>query len=159
MNTSTWKKGEVIFHQNEPGTCMYEIRRGRVGIYLHYDTPEQQKLTELEEGQYFGEMGLLDNAPRSASAVSLTGGTTLREITESQLGELFAENPNQVMDLLRQQSKTLRRLTEEYMDVCRTAERAVRAEENALTAEELEELKAKAAYYAQINLTGSYAYF
>ena len=62
------KRDEVIFRQGEPSRCMYRIQSGRVGIFLNYGENRETKLAELTAGRYFGEMGLLDSAPRSATA-------------------------------------------------------------------------------------------
>jgi len=62
---------EQIFKQGDPGSGMYIIIEGRVGIFL--DIPQQQpkQLSELGEGDFFGEIALLDESPRTASAIAL----------------------------------------------------------------------------------------
>ena len=71
MNVKSFKKGAVIFRQGDAGDCMYDIQFGRVGIFDHYGEPDEKKIAELFADQIFGEMGLLDHAPRSATAVAL----------------------------------------------------------------------------------------
>jgi len=62
--------GEVIFRQEEPGMGMYIIQSGRVTILSE---PEGLVLSELGEGDFFGELALLDDSPRSATAIAKTG--------------------------------------------------------------------------------------
>ena len=76
------RKDEVIFRQGESSRCMYRIQSGRVGIFLDYGGAREKRLTELDAGRYFGEMGLLDDEPRSATAVALTADTTLQLIRD-----------------------------------------------------------------------------
>lgn len=64
-----YKAGETIFHQGEPGIGMYIIESGRVQIYLE---PTQQLLAELHDGDFFGELALMDDSPRSATVLTKT---------------------------------------------------------------------------------------
>lgn len=60
---------EVIFRENEPGMGMYIIEQGTVAIVSE---SAKLQLTELTAGAFFGEMALLDAAPRSATAIAKT---------------------------------------------------------------------------------------
>lgn len=64
-------QGEVIFQQGYPADNAYTIIKGRVGIYLEELDGKEKPLAILKEGQMFGEMGIIDEAPRSASARAL----------------------------------------------------------------------------------------
>ena len=129
MDVKTYKKGDIIFRQGDPADSMYDILWGTVGIYIDYGTDKEQKLTELEGGAFFGEMGMIDHMPRSATAVVLEKGTQLQEITEEMLGELFKEKPAKVLAIMQQLSRRLRKLTGDYMKACKTAAGAVKMEE------------------------------
>ncbi|GIV57502.1 MAG: cyclic nucleotide-binding domain-containing protein [Bacteroidetes bacterium] len=61
----TYEPGEVIFYQGEPGMGMYLIASGRVAIVRE---PEGHRLATLEAGDFFGEIALLNETPRSATA-------------------------------------------------------------------------------------------
>ncbi len=64
-----YKKDEVIFNQGDAGLGMYIIVKGTVQIVCG---PERHMLAELSEGDFFGELALLGDSPRSATAVSKT---------------------------------------------------------------------------------------
>ena len=149
MDTRNYQKGDIIFRQGDTAESMFEILWGTVGIYADYGTPKEKKLAELGGGEsaFFGEMGLIDRAPRSATAVVLENRTKLREITEASLGSLFQENPGKVLHIIQHLSRRLRRLTNDYMEVCKTAAYAERAQE--LSEEEARELDARAEHYAK----------
>lgn len=140
MTTKQCKAGEVIFREGTLGNTMYEIKSGTVAIYAAYGTPDEKKLTELEGDAFFGEMGMIDHAPRSATAVALKNHTQLQEITEDQLGELFRDKPAKVLDIMQHLSHRLRKLTGKYMEACKTAAGAVALKEKEVSAEAAEQI-------------------
>jgi CRP/FNR family transcriptional regulator, cyclic AMP receptor protein len=63
---------EFIFRQGDPGLGMYVVVDGEVEILLADQDGEEKKLAVLKAGDFFGELSLLDESPRSASAVART---------------------------------------------------------------------------------------
>ena len=119
MEVKTLKKGEILFRQGDPGDCLYDVYTGKVGIYSKFGTPEEKLLKECYPDQYFGEMGLLDHAPRSATAVALEKDTSVGVITEESFGEFFEKNPVRVLMIMQELSGSLRQRTKAYVEVCR----------------------------------------
>jgi CRP-like cAMP-binding protein len=70
LHERTYKAGEVIFREGEPGNGMYIVRKGAVRIVIRMPDGSEKQLAQLTERQFFGEMALLEQAPRSASAVA-----------------------------------------------------------------------------------------
>ncbi len=128
MNIRTYRPGEVIFRQGDPGACMYDIQFGKVGIFLNYGEADEKKLAELMSSEIIGEMGLLDHAPRSATAVALAEDTTVDVITEKDFYDYFRRNPSKVLLLLQQMCSRLRRTTKDYLAVCDTVYETVETE-------------------------------
>ena len=62
-------RGELIFRQGERGMGMYIVQHGKVAITSE---PDNQELFELKDGDFFGEVALLDESPRSATAIAKT---------------------------------------------------------------------------------------
>ena len=112
-----YPKGTVIFKEGERGDCLYDIHAGSVGIYAGYKTPQEVKLTQLYTNSFFGEMGMISQEPRSATAVALEDAT-VEIISKKDLNELFEKNPRKVSMILEHLSGRLRRLTEDYMSAC-----------------------------------------
>jgi CRP-like cAMP-binding protein len=131
MNIKSFGKGAVIFRQGDAGDCMYDIQSGRVGIFDHYGEPDEKKIAELYADQIFGEMGLLDHAPRSATAVALEDETSISFVTEDSFGEFFEKNPARVLMVMQQLSQNLRKRTKDYVEVCRTIHEQAVKEGNA----------------------------
>lgn len=67
-----YRKGDVIFHQGEPGGCLYIIASGRVRVYLSNQDGREGTLRIYGVGSHFGEFSVLDGAPRSASIAAMS---------------------------------------------------------------------------------------
>lgn len=65
-----FKKGDTIFSQGADSDCVYFIRAGRVGLFSD-ESSTRKPLRVLSTNDIFGEMGLIENKPRSASAMAL----------------------------------------------------------------------------------------
>jgi len=63
-----FKRGDVLFREGEPGTEMYVVQAGKVNITKTVRETEKI-LATLGAGEFFGEMSILNNKPRSAGAV------------------------------------------------------------------------------------------
>jgi CRP/FNR family transcriptional regulator, cyclic AMP receptor protein len=66
-----FRRGEVIFHQGDPGDSLHVVAAGAVKILLPSAEGEEAIIATLRPGDFFGELALLDGAPRSATATSL----------------------------------------------------------------------------------------
>jgi CRP-like cAMP-binding protein len=64
--TREFKQGDVIVRESEPGVAFYVVSRGRVEV-VKGATGSEQVLAVLNPGEFFGEMALFDDQPRSAS--------------------------------------------------------------------------------------------
>lgn len=81
--------GEDIVKQGEAGDTMYVIRSGKVRIYRDADGAETT-LATLAQGDFFGELALFDDKPRSASA-QCVGDVEVRAITKSEFDSLTCD--------------------------------------------------------------------
>ncbi len=68
---------EPIFEQDDPGSGMYIIIEGCVGIFLDIPQKEPRQLSKLNEGDFFGEIALLDSSSRTAAAIALDNCTII----------------------------------------------------------------------------------
>ncbi len=66
-----YKKNETIIHDGDPGLGMYIIAKGSVKIVEEDEKAGKKTLAKLSDGSFFGDMALLDEEPRSASAIAL----------------------------------------------------------------------------------------
>ena len=129
MKQITFNKDQVIFRENDSATVMYDIVSGKVGIFTGYQTDQEKKIAELEAGTFFGEMGMIEFYPRSATAVALTDDTLLQELEEADLSEYLKDKPEKLLSLMRQLSARIRETTQKYVEACSTMNENKRAEE------------------------------
>ena len=125
------KKGEVIFKEGDLENCMYKIITGSVGIYANYGKEEEKLLVELKTGEksFFGEMGMIDEEPRSATAVAVEDAE-IAVITSENFAEFFKENPEHIIYIMQNMSNRIRNLTNDYLDACRAVAEAVETEKS-----------------------------
>ena len=115
----TYDKGTVIFKEGEIGKCMYIVYGGMVGIFKNYGDPKQVKLTDLYPVSFFGEMGMIADEARSATAVAEMDETFVEIIRPEGLENLFRESPVKVEMILKHLSYRLRMLTYDYLTACK----------------------------------------
>ena len=121
--------GTVIFREGDKADCMYKVAYGLVDIYINYKTAGQKLLTTVQEDEFFGEMALIDDTARSATAVSRSADTKLLVYPKEELDVMLREETPVFMDLLTQMTSNLIHLTDKYADVCRTIAEYRRCEE------------------------------
>ena len=119
MDRKMFQKGALIFREGDTADCMYAVNSGRVGVYAAYGTAEEKLLAEYTQDGYFGEMGLLEHAPRSAAAVALEDDTCLEAVNEESFLVYFREHPQQVLRIMQQLSWNLRKASRDYAETCR----------------------------------------
>ena len=107
LEPTTWLAGERIFDKGEPGSEMYIIVSGRVSLSLHDDPSHREFTVELRDGECFGEMGILDDLPRSASAHVLEDTEALA-LHKEKLDGLLLSFPELGIGMLRALSRRLR---------------------------------------------------
>lgn len=77
-HTQTFAPGEVIIARNDPPNAFYLIENGTVEVFTapENETAADPVIVSLSTGQSFGEMGLVDQGPRSATVKAATSVTT-----------------------------------------------------------------------------------
>ena len=138
-STIQLEKGNVIFRAGEQADCLYDIYDGVVGIYSDYQTPNEKLLAELRVDEVFGEMGILDNMPRSATAVCLTDCTVLVVKPENFM-MFFEKKPAVVLQLLQRMCIQVRDLSQRYLKVCKTFEEMGSLEDKDQVVEQLKNI-------------------
>jgi CRP-like cAMP-binding protein len=103
-NVPVWylKPGETIFKEGEPAKELYVIQSGRVEIQLG-----NRLLDTLEANDIFGEMALIDAAPRSATAIAKTD-VALVPISKKEFLALVGRAPTFALDIMGMLTRRLR---------------------------------------------------
>ena len=90
---------ELIFEEGQPGAALFLILDGKIAIEMHREN-HTTTLAILERGAFFGEMALLDEAPRSANARSLEQTYTLA-LYRNDLSQLIQRDPQTACQIYR----------------------------------------------------------
>tara|TARA_Y100000768_G_scaffold389046_1_gene391565 strand:- start:5697 stop:6278 length:582 start_codon:yes stop_codon:yes gene_type:complete len=99
VHVRTYRANEVIFRQGEAGVGMYIIKKGNVDIYSAENIPGQEnqnetKVTSLSEGDFFGEISLVEAGSRRTATAATSTETELIGFFRPDLIELLERNPN-----------------------------------------------------------------
>jgi len=100
-------KGDTIFERNDQGDHLYIIVSGKIGISQSDDPVSNHFIATLGPGDCFGEMNLLDDLPRSATAHVLEDSMVLM-LGKSRLRSLILNYPEISIGMLRSMSLRLR---------------------------------------------------
>jgi CRP-like cAMP-binding protein len=104
--TKTYKPQELIFEEGKPGVALFIIKSGEVAIFKHGAMFGEKLITTLSEGNFFGEMALLEEKPRSASAKAVKE-TTLFLIYKVKFDTFIEKNPREGLKIVYNLAKIL----------------------------------------------------
>jgi CRP/FNR family transcriptional regulator, cyclic AMP receptor protein len=121
IDVVTLPAGETLFNRGDPGDSMYVVRKGVVEMWFKNDAGERLVLETAREGDFFGEISLLDGGPRNTSAL-VTEDMEALVVDRGDLDEFFRLRPAAALDLL---AATGRRLRETSNLLARMASRNV----------------------------------
>ncbi len=99
--------GDRVFDIYDPSDRVYIIQTGKVGISIDEDPSKKEFITTLGERECFGEMGVLDDEPRSAT-VHVVEDAVLLVLEKSKLRGLLATYPELGLGILRSLTQRLR---------------------------------------------------
>ncbi|MDX1503473.1 MAG: cyclic nucleotide-binding domain-containing protein [Thermoanaerobaculia bacterium] len=100
------RAGEMIFREGDVGDEMFIVHTGEVEIAVEEDG-SLQRLARLEKGDFFGEMSLLEDLPRNASARALSDVQLVR-VDRATFDKMLRANPEIAVRIMRRLSGRLR---------------------------------------------------
>jgi CRP/FNR family transcriptional regulator, cyclic AMP receptor protein len=104
LHERRYKKGEIVFNEDEPGAGMYIVIAGGIEILRKMNRGGDASLAIIKEHSFFGELALLDEIPRSASAVAITD-SVLFGFSKPSLEGLCSRNPRLGIKILSNLSR------------------------------------------------------
>lgn len=100
MKPRTFRKGQVLFREGDPGDEMFLILSGRVAVTVKPEQGGEITLSEISAGNFLGEMSIIEQAPRSATCRALTDCELLTLHADDFL-DLIASRPRAAAAVLR----------------------------------------------------------
>lgn len=105
-HAETFVEGDHVFHIGEPGRSLFIVTDGMVQIH-HPDRDRHFELAQFGPGDFFGEMALLNDAPRSATARALTDVRAL-VLDKVDFRRIVTDRPRVGLEILRAMSVRVR---------------------------------------------------
>ena len=116
MARRRYKRGEVIFHEGDPGDALHVVVEGRVKITRESAEGDEAIVVILSPGDAFGELVLLDGAPRSTTATAMDATETLT-MSRATFVELIDGASPFRWQALTGVARRIRRLTDQLAEV------------------------------------------
>ena len=91
--------GETIFNENDKGDALYVVDSGSVRIWVLDEDAEPVTLAELNPGDFFGELAVLDRGPRSSNATAITD-IVLHRLSSDHFQEFLLQHPEASIDVI-----------------------------------------------------------
>ena len=107
MKRLYFKPGTEIISEGELGDCAYIVETGRLEVSKINEQKNRQILGELKENDIFGELGLIDGLPRSAT-VTVLEDCTVQVLTRESFNSLTTSNPKALMPIFKVLASRLR---------------------------------------------------
>ena len=109
-------RGDVLFHEGDAPDALYLVTRGRIAIAMSSPLDRRESVVALmEPGDLFGDMGMLDDGPRSALARALEPSAVL-QIPFEPVRTLFNDDPRLLWNVARLLATRLRVMDEVLAD-------------------------------------------
>ncbi len=116
MKAKNFKKGEIIIEEGSLSNDAYIIELGSVEVSKKLPGGKVQVITTLDRNDIFGEMGLIDRLPRSATVRALED-CSISIMTPDTFNSLAKRNPKALMPILKVLAKRLRNTLKIIEDV------------------------------------------
>lgn len=110
-----FSRGEVVFHEGDPGDTLHLVDRGHVAVRVTTPLGDMATLRIIGPGEYFGELALVSPAPRSATITALEPTETL-VLHRDQINRIRLEHPDVEQALLDLVVGEVRRLSAALLD-------------------------------------------
>ena len=95
----TFSANETIFNENDKGDALYVIDSGAVRIWVIDEDAEPVTLSELNDGEFFGELAVLDRGQRSTNATAITD-TSLHRLSSDDFQQFLLQHPEASIDVI-----------------------------------------------------------
>jgi len=102
-----YKADEVIFHEHDTADALYVVEEGAVRIWVTDEDVQKVTLAELQPGQFFGEMSVLDRGQRSSSASAIVE-THLHRLSSDRFEKFLMKHPDCAIDVICEIGSRLR---------------------------------------------------
>jgi CRP-like cAMP-binding protein len=109
-----FKEGDIIFNEGDKGQHLYLILNGEIDIYKYMEG-RNIVIATIKKGDVFGEMAILDDEIRTASAKVISESAQLMQVTKEHFIDQIKKNPTFIFNILKNLSKRLETINSELI--------------------------------------------
>ena len=96
IRDAKYKKGQVIYRQNEEAGEVFFVNFGTVHLYVDYKTADSKLIGIVGEGRVFGELGVIEDKPRTMTSVAAED-TVVTIVDKESFPSYLKEHPNKLL--------------------------------------------------------------
>jgi len=101
------RSGEILFHEGDPGEHLYIVVKGELEILMAPDTDNEMILNEIHEGEYIGEMSLIQSGGHRSASARARGEVVTLSMSRAQFREMLKRHPHLANAMVRVLSQRL----------------------------------------------------
>lgn len=117
MVEKSYSRKSIVFHEGDHGDTLYIIKGGRVKIAKVAIDGREKTLTILQPGDFFGEMAIFDNMPRSATAEAIDSDVRLFGLNKKDFERLIHEFPSIALRIMKDLTRRIRQINQQVEDL------------------------------------------
>lgn len=113
----TYSKKSIIFHEGDEGDTLYILKHGRVKISKITEDGREKTLCIMQPGDFFGEMAIFDNLPRSATAEVIDDGAIVSTVSKRDFERTLIDHPSIAVQIIRDLTRRIRLVNQQVEDL------------------------------------------
>lgn len=113
----SFPKKSIIFHEGDQGDTLYILKSGRVKISKITEDGREKTLTIMQPGDFFGEMAIFDDLPRSATAEVIDDTAMVYTVSKRDFERIILEHPSIALKIMRDLTRRIRQVNQQVEDL------------------------------------------
>ena len=118
IRDAKYKKGQVIYRQNEEAGEVFFVKYGTVHLYIDYKTADIKMIGIVGEGRVFGELGVIEDKPRTMTSVAAED-TVVTIVDKESFPSYLKEHPNKLLVVMESISSRIRAQSNKLAKACK----------------------------------------
>lgn len=118
VRDASYKKGDIIYRQNDEANEIFFVKYGSVHLYLDYKTDNAKLIGSANEGMVFGELGVIESKPRTMTAVAAEE-TIVTIVDKASFPEYIKQNQNKMILVMESLSSRIRSQSQKLVKACK----------------------------------------
>ena len=118
IRETRYKKGDIIYRQGDKADEVYFVKFGTVCLYVDYGTPESKLIGFVSEGRVFGELGVIEDKPRTMTSVAKEE-TVVQIVDKASFPSYVEEHPAKLLLVMESLSSRIRSQSHKLIRACR----------------------------------------